>query len=113
MNAMRPRPKPRRRVGAAVVIPEHRPERAEEGLVLHPDGWYWTAPDGHQQFGPFESAEAARADRDRDEAEGPETERVEAEEELGVHPWLDPETGEPAEGAAPPHLDTEEGPNPR
>ena len=23
-------------------------------VVEHPDGWYWVAPDGHQQFGPFE-----------------------------------------------------------
>lgn len=28
----------------------------------------------------------------------------EAEEEIGIHDWLDPDTGEPAEGQAPPHL---------
>jgi len=29
----------------------------------------------------------------------------EAEAEIGIATWLDPETGEPAQGACPPHLD--------
>ena len=29
----------------------------------------------------------------------------EVETEIGIATWLDPETGEPAEGACPPHLD--------
>jgi hypothetical protein len=28
----------------------------------------------------------------------------EAESELGMNEWIDPETGEPAEGQSPPHL---------
>lgn len=39
-------------------------------MVEHPDGWYWLAPDGRQQFGPFESYEGARADRDRGSEQG-------------------------------------------
>lgn len=31
----------------------------------------------------------------------------EAEEEIGINPWLDAETGEPAEGQSPPHLERE------
>ena len=51
--------------GAAAAIPE-RPGPVDETpeIVSHPDGWYWIAPDRHQQFGPFESYESARADRD-------------------------------------------------
>ena len=30
---------------------------------------------------------------------------AEAEDEIGVADWIDPETGEPAEGLSPPHLD--------
>jgi hypothetical protein len=30
-----------------------------------------------------------------------------AESELGMNEWLDPETGEPAEGQSPPHLEEE------
>lgn len=104
---MHQHPKPRRRVGAAAVIEEHRAEGAEQGIVAHPDGWYWVAPDGHQQFGPFESAEAARADRDRDEDLTPSL--AEAEDAIGVNAWVDPETGGLAEGHCPPHLDSGDG----
>ena len=31
----------------------------------------------------------------------------EAEGEIGINQWLDPETGEPAEGQSPPHLEEE------
>ena len=31
----------------------------------------------------------------------------EAESELGMNDWIDPETGEPAEGQSPPHLQDE------
>lgn len=31
----------------------------------------------------------------------------EMEREIGMADWLDPETGEPAEGMSPPHLDAE------
>jgi hypothetical protein len=100
------RPKPRARVGAAAVIEEHRAADADERLVLHPDGWYWVSPDRHQQFGPFVSADEARADRDRDEDPAPGLELAEAEDAIGMHNWIDPETGEPAEGASRPHLDS-------
>ncbi len=30
-----------------------------------------------------------------------------AEREIGFAEWIDPETGEPAEGSCPPHLDEE------
>lgn len=106
---MRQHPKPRRRVGAAAVIEEHRPEGADRGIVSHPDGWYWVAAGGHQEFGPFESAEAARADRDRDEELGPALSLAEAEEAIGINDWIDPDTGEPAEGRHAPHLDSGDG----
>lgn len=99
-------PKPRRRVGAAAVIEEHRAvDMRDTSLIEHPDGWYWIAPDGRQQFGPFASAEEARADRDA--GEGGIGEFDEAADAIGVHAWIDNETGSLAEGAAPPHLDSD------
>jgi len=78
---------PLRRRGAARTISEHAPEvDSDDGFVQHPDGWYWTAPDGRQQFGPFDTCGLARADRDRPSEEAvdeAETER-EAEFELGI-----------------------------
>ena len=67
-------------------------------VVSHPDGWYWIAPDGHQQFGPFDSMEAVLADMEPGDASPDagqtlqETERV-----LGLGDWIDPETGSLAE----------------
>ena len=81
------RVKPLRRRGAARSIEEHAPELpGDAGLLDHPDGWYWVAANGRQQFGPFETAALARADRDRVSEESvneAETER-EAEQELGI-----------------------------
>jgi hypothetical protein len=104
-----PKRLPRR--GAARVIGES-PIGADTvandpGVVERPDGWYWAAPDGHQEFGPFDSRASARADRDRYSEEAPsEGETVqEAEREIGIADWIDAETGEPAEGQSPPHLE--------
>ena len=98
-------PRPLRRRGAAKVITES-PPADEAALVERPDGWYWTAPDGHQDFGPFATRSQARGDRDRYNEEAPsEGESVEeAEREIGIGDWIDAETGAPAEGQSPPHL---------
>jgi hypothetical protein len=100
------RPKPLRRRGAARVIAEATPDD-DSSLVEHPDGWYWSADDGRQQFGPFASRTLARADRDRYSEQAPsEGETVqEAEHEIGISDWIDAETGDPAEGQSPPHFE--------
>jgi len=99
------KPPPLRRKGAARVIEEAH--FADDTIVVErPDGWYWCAPDGSVEFGPFESGAAARADRDRYNEEAPsegETLR-EAEAEIGIADWIDAETGSPAEGQSP-HLE--------
>lgn len=102
----RPSSKPRQPRGAAKVIPEGL--EGELGPIHErPDGYYWTTLDGHQEFGPFSSYEAARIDRDRldDQAPEPGESLDEAEDELGIGKWIDPDTGSPAEGGSPPHLD--------
>ena len=74
-------------------------------IVARPDGYHWLAQDGKQEFGPFETLEQAQ--QDMDAADGGEQEPTlslqEAEREIGIGEWLDPETGEPAEGPSPPH----------
>jgi hypothetical protein len=76
-------------------------------VVQHPDGWYWIAPGGKGEFGPFTSAEEARADRDGFDEQSlePGESLREAEDEIGIADWIDPETGEPAEGHSPPHFE--------
>jgi hypothetical protein len=110
MKSTKPRhPPPLRRRGAAKVI-EEAPASAsmdDDAIAEHPDGYYWLGPDRDEEFGPFESREAARADRDRYSEEAlSEGETVqEAEREIGVADWIDAETGELAEGQSPPHLE--------
>ena len=108
---LRRRPFLSRRKGSARVIEESTVssvDSAQDASVYErPDGWYWAAPDGHQEFGPFSSHALARADRDRFDPQGvDEGETVqEAESEIGVADWIDPETGAPAEGQSPPRLE--------
>ena len=109
MNATPHRGRLHARKAARVIQDRQTTTSADDltGIQEHPDGWYWTAPDGRQQFGPFESCSLALADRDRDseEAENEAMTLREAEREIGLADWIDPETGEPAEGASPPHLE--------
>lgn len=76
-------------------------------IVERPDGYHWIAPDGRQEFGPFETLELAEAARDTsdDNAAAPAELLREVEGEFGVADWIDPATGEPAEGPCPPHLE--------
>lgn len=95
-------------VNAAAVIPEaFATAEADMPIIDRPDGWYWQAPDGQQAFGPFESREEARADRDRFDEERPSPGETlqQAESEIGIADWLDAETGAPAEGQSPPHFE--------
>jgi hypothetical protein len=87
-------------------LPEEEDVEAGE-IVLRPDGYHWIPPDGRQDFGPFPTLEEARAYRagGEDEAPAPAETLLEAEQEIGIADWIDPQTGEPAEGGCPPHLD--------
>lgn len=85
------------------VVAEEQDDPGE--IAQRPDGYYWQAPDGLAEFGPFESHELARADRD---AAGDDSEALrQAEGDIGINDWIDLETGEPAEGQSPPHLERE------
>lgn len=104
--ASRPRHRRLPRSVLTKAIPEAPAVVVPMPVISRPDGHYWEAPDGHQLFGPFETYELACADRDRYDEERPtpgETLR-QAESELGIADWIDAETGEPAEGQSPPHL---------
>jgi hypothetical protein len=82
----------------------------DSGEILErPDGFYWKAPDGRAEIGPFEKFERARADRDAQPDAPPQDGEAlhEAERNIGINEWMDVETGEPAEGESPPHLDEE------
>lgn len=78
-------------------------------LLHHPNGYYWITPDGKQEFGPFENLELALADMQSasEESAEPGESLQEAEDELGVADWVDPDTGELAEDLSTPRLQDE------
>lgn len=91
----------------ALPLPPLPPEPESPGeIVARPDGYHWIAPDGRQEFGPFETLEQALSYRDAldEEAPAPGETLEEAEAEIGIADWIDPQTGEPAEGGCPPRL---------
>jgi len=85
------------------VIPETPPEYDSTRLIERPNGFYWQSRDGREEFGPFATLLAAVQDmqaRDVAAIEPGETAQ-EAEDEIGIADWVDPETGEPAEEGVP------------
>ena len=93
-----------------VAVPEREvAEQHPDQIMARPDGYYWRTADGKQEFGPFESWELAWADMEAANEEAPEPGESlqEAESEIGIADWIDPETGDPAEGLSPPHFDGE------
>lgn len=68
-----------------------------------PDGFYWEKAKG-ESHGPYATLAEAEADMladgAADEAEGAES-LQEAESELGISEWIDPDTGGPAEDSIP------------
>jgi hypothetical protein len=78
-------------------------------IVERPDGYYWLPPGELAEVGPFESYELAQADRDAvgEEQLEPNETLKQAERDIGINDWIDVETGQPAEGQSPPHLEEE------
>jgi hypothetical protein len=78
------------------AIPETTPELDNARIIERPDGFYWQSKETGEESGPFKSlAEAVEylefsADS---EFEVPDT-LEEAEADLGVEGYIDPETGD-------------------
>jgi hypothetical protein len=85
------------------VIQEPTPEYDRTRIVERPDGFYWQSKDGGKESGPFATLLDAvedmqyRADSDYEPGESVE----QAEAEIGIADWVDPETGELAEEQKP------------
>jgi hypothetical protein len=72
-------------------------------FIERPDGVYWRYSGRSEEFGPFKTlAEAAADAESRDDSDyEPGASLEEAEREIGVAEWVDPETGAPAEESVP------------
>ena len=92
---------------AVEPVPDDSEDEVLERIVARPDGYHWLAADNRQEFGPFETIDAARTSMQAldggNEPDAPEA-LLEAERGIGIADWIDPDTGEPAEGQSTPHL---------
>jgi hypothetical protein len=83
----------------------------DDRIIERPDGFYWESkaggPSGREAHGPFATLAEAEADMlaGGASAEGDDVEEAgslhEAESELGINEWIDPDTGGPAEDNVP------------
>jgi len=80
-----------------------RDETPRGRVVERPDGFYWEAKGEDKAYGPFPTRADADADMlsAGDEELGPAESLQEAESEIGMAEWIDPDTGGPAEDNVP------------
>jgi hypothetical protein len=85
------------------VIPETTPDYASKRVLERPDGFFWQDLESGAVFGPFATLLEAVTDMEYSAEAQPEAGETleEAEEEIGIAGWIDPETGEPAEESVP------------
>ena len=76
-NAAAPSPAAPHAEPSAAVVGDERLQRVYE----RPDGWHWIDVGGRQEFGPFETLEAALADMDAPADEAIMEDRIEAAEQ--------------------------------
>ena len=81
------------------IIPETQPNYDKTRIIERPDGCYWVSQESGSEYGPFPTLLAAVQDmEDNDTASETAAEALhEAEDEIGINDWIDPDTGEPAE----------------
>lgn len=83
--------------------PPEMPEFEDARLERRPGGYYWIAILIGREYGPFDSLASALEDLNSS-AEGalePGESLAEAEDEIGIADWIDPDTGSPAEEGVP------------
>jgi hypothetical protein len=82
------------------VSPDETP--APGHVVERPDGFYWQEKEGGEEYGPFPTRAEAEADMESDGVAATDPDAVhDAESELGISEWIDPDSGEPAEDSVP------------
>lgn len=85
------------------AIPETSPEYDRTRITERPDGFYWKEKGAAREYGPFATLVEAVQDMQAADNGAPEPGETlaDAEAEIGIADWVDPETGEPAEEQRP------------
>lgn len=81
------------------IIPETPANYDETRIIERPDGFFWQDRETSQTFGPFATLLEAIQDMQYNEESDfePGESLEEAEAELGIADWIDPDTGLPGE----------------
>jgi hypothetical protein len=81
------------------VVPETPPDYDRARIIERPNGFYWQSKEDEREYGPFATLLEAVQDMQASDDLASETAEAvaEAESELGIADWVDPDTGEPAE----------------
>lgn len=88
-----------------IAIPETPPDYDKTLIIERPDGFYWQRRKSGEEFGPFATLIEAVSDMESGGTSLESGESLEeAESEIGIADWIDPETGQPAEESVP-HLE--------
>lgn len=86
-----------------MTIPQTSPDYDRTRMIERPDGFYWQDKLSDELSGPFptllEAVQDMQERKDTGYGEGETLE--EAEAEIGIADWTDPQTGEPAEEQQP------------
>ena len=88
------------------AAPETPPDYDATHIIERPDGFYWQDRASGKEYGPFATLLEAEQDMSYEAADDviESEDLLEAEDEIGINDWIDPDTGEPAEEWRP-HLD--------
>lgn len=84
------------------------PEPQPGHVIERPDGYYWQDDADGRMYGPFSTAAEAVDDMRNEDIDGEFEEGeslAEAEAEIGITDWIDPDTGLPAEEVTSRHVD--------
>src|SRR5512138_2177552 len=96
---------PKQKPAAAPLDEAIEPADLDDRVIERPDGFYWESKKKGETHGPFPTLAEAEADMltgGAAAAEDLEAEGLqEAESELGISDWIDPDTGGPAEDNVP------------
>ena len=79
-------------------------KEAPDQIFERPDGFYWRSAESGKEFGPFTTLAEAEADMlTGDEPQQPDDPEAlhQAESELGISEWIEPDSGAPADDFIP------------
>ncbi|MGH8687651.1 MAG: hypothetical protein ACREVQ_08075 [Burkholderiales bacterium] len=86
-----------------MALPQTPPDYDRTRIVERPDGVYWQDQNGGREYGPFPTLLEAVLDMQASGATALEPGETleEAESEIGISDYIDPDTGVPAEEGVP------------